>query len=164
MKRTAVALGVLFAIDLGLIGQGIFSLLIAFGGTALLGLGALWAVVRGQRRVAGGKAARAAIYFLLGAATVGALFFHSYTARTRATRVIEASRVYKAKHGRLPERLQDLVPECLPSVPRAKYAYLLGEFTYWASPGGTHTLVYVTMPPFSRRLYHFEEDRWSTLD
>ena len=93
---------------------------------------------------------------------MGILRFHSYTSRTRATRVIEACRLYEAKHGKLPDRLADLVPEQLESVPRAKYTLVFGEFTYWAS--GTHTLLYVALPPSGRRLYHFEEDRWSTMD
>lgn len=163
-RRTATALALLFLVDLGFAGQGLFSLLIAFVGVTLLALGAAWALARGNREVAASRATRAALYLLLGAATIGALRFHSFTARTNAARVIEACRSYEARHGAYPERLPDLVPEFLPSVPRAKYVLLWGDFTYWSSPGPSHTLMYVAVPPFGRRLYHFEANRWGQLD
>jgi len=163
MNRTALLLGLLALVDLGFMGQGILSLLIAVVGLALLMLGSLWSIIRGQRARAGNRAARAALYLLLGAVTLGVLRFHSDTARAQATRVIEACRAYETTHGKLPERLQNLVPGFLPAVPRAKYTFVFGEFDYWSSPAG-HTLVYVATPPFGRRLYHFEEDRWGQLD
>jgi hypothetical protein len=56
------------------------------------------------------------------------------------------------------------VPEFLPAVPRAKYTLAYGEFTYWASSEKDHTLMYVALPPFGRRLYHFEQGVWTQLD
>jgi hypothetical protein len=144
VRRTALALGILFLVDLGFMGQGIFSMMIAVVGVGVLVLASLWSILRGQRSLAGNRAVRAALYLLLGAATLGVLRFHSHTVRAHATRVIEACRAYKVRSGKLPERLQDLVPDFLPAVPRAKYT--------------------VMFPPFGRRLYHFEEDRWGQLD
>ena len=84
--------------------------------------------------------------------------------RIIAAQVIEACRAYQARHGKLPDRLQELVPEFLPAVPPAKYTLSYGEFTYLTSGDQSHTLMYVALPPFGRRLYHFEETRWSQLD
>jgi hypothetical protein len=89
---------------------------------------------------------------------------HATTAENHAAQVIEACRAYQARHGKLPDRLQELVPEFLPAVPPAKYTLSWGEFTYLTSGDQSHTLMYVALPPFGRRLYHFEEARWSQLD
>jgi hypothetical protein len=163
MTRTAVILGLLFLFDLGFSGQGFFSLMVAVIGLAILMLGSVWSLIRGQRPLARSRAARGALYLFLGAATFGTLRFHAYTARVNADRVIQACRSYERANGKLPERLENLVPAFLPAVPRAKYVYSYGEFTYLSSAEG-HTLLYVAVPPFGRRLYHFEKDAWSQLD
>jgi hypothetical protein len=163
MKRTGLLLGLLFLVDLGFMGQGVFSMLVAVVGVTVLMLGCAWSFIRGQRPRAASRAARAALYFLLGAATFGAMRFHAETARVNADRVIAACRSYESAHGRLPQRLQDLVPAFLPAVPRAKHTGMYGEFMYLSSPA-SHTLIYVAFPPFGRRLYHFEESRWGVLD
>jgi len=166
LLRTTVALAVLFLADLGFSGQGFFSLLVAGVGLGLLTLGALWAIVRGAapRILVRSRAMRAGLYLLLGLATVATMQFHAATAQNHAAQVIEACRAYQTRHGMLPDRLQELVPEFLPTVPRAKYTLAWGEFTYWTSGEKSHTLMYVALPPFGRRLYHFEEARWSQLD
>jgi len=161
--RTAVMLGLLFLVDLGYMGQGIFSLLVAVVGFAVLILAGLWSRSRGLRPLARSRAVRAALYLLLGAATLGTLRFHSYTARVNVDRVIAACRSYERANGKLPERLEDLVPTFLPAVPRAKYTGMYGQFAYWSS-AGAHTLMYVAVPPAGRRLYHFEENRWGYVN
>jgi hypothetical protein len=164
LLRTPVALAVLFLVDLGYAGQGFFSLLVAFSGLGLLTLAALWAAVRGAAPLARSRVVRAGMYLLLGIATAATTRFHAATAQNHAAQVIEACRAYNARHGMLPDRLEELVPEFLPAVPRAKYTLAWGEFTYSTSAEKSHTLMYVALPPFGRRLYHFEEARWSQLD
>jgi hypothetical protein len=107
---------------------------------------------------------RAGLYLLLGVATVATMRFHTATAQNHAAQIIEACRAYQARRGMLPDRLEELVPEFLPAVPPAKYTLQWGGFTYWASEKKSHTLMYVAFPPFGRRLYHFEQARWSQLD
>jgi hypothetical protein len=166
LLRTTVALALLFLADLGYSGQGLFSLLVAGGGLGLLTMGALWAAIRGAapRLLARSRAMRAGVFLLLGVATVATQRFHTATAQNHAAQIIEACRAYQTRRGKLPDRLEELVPEFLPAVPRAKYTLQWGEFTYWASENRSHTLMYVAFPPFGRRLYHFEEARWSQLD
>ena len=166
LRRTAVALAVLFVADLGFAGQGLFSLLVATIGVGLLTLSGLWAAIRGTapRVRAHSRAMRAAMYLCLGVSTLAVMRVHATTAENHAAQVIEACRAYQARHGKLPDRLQELVPEFLPAVPPAKYTLSYGEFTYLTSGDQTHTLMYVALPPFGRRLYHFEEARWSQLD
>lgn len=164
MLRTAVVLAVLFLVDLGFEGQGLVSLLVAAVGLILLTTGALWSAVRGTAPLARSRAMRAGMYLLLGIATVATMQFHTATAQNHAEQVIAACRAYQARHGTLPDRLEELVPEFLPKVPRAKYALQWAEFTYWTSGKTAHTLMYVALPPFGRRLYHFETAQWSQLD
>ena len=165
MRRTAAVLTILFLADLGFAGQGLFSLLVAVLGVALMTIKALWAAVRGgSRELIRSRTLRAGMYLLLGVATVATMRFHTATAQNHAEHVIAACRAYQAQHGKLPDRLAELVPEFLPAVPKAKYTAQWGEFSYWASDNQTHTLMYVALPPFGRRLYHFEQARWSQLD
>ncbi len=87
-------------------------------------------------------------------------------AATRAQALISACKAYRAQRGEFPDRLEDLVPGFIPAVPRANYT-LWGAFRYWngsQTKEPDHVLTYVVFPPFGRRLYHFEEDRWSSLD
>lgn len=163
--RTAAALSVLFLADLGFAGQGLLSVLVACVGLGLLASGVLWAVVKGgASSLVRSRVTRVDMYLLLGVATVATMQFHSATAQKHAAHVIDACRAYQARHGMLPDRLDELVPEFLPKVPRAKYTLQWGEFTYWVSEKKSHTLMCVALPPFGRRLYHFEEARWSQLD
>lgn len=162
--RTAAVLGGLFLLDLGYSGQGLFSLAVAVSGLALLTVGALWSGLRGAAALARSRALRAGMYLFLGAATLATMRLHAATAESHAAVVIEACRAFERSHGTLPARLEELVPEFLPSVPRAKYTLAWGEFTYSASDTKRHTLMYVALPPFGRRIYHFENARWSQLD
>jgi len=166
IRRTAVTLAVLFVADLGFLGQGLLSILVAAVGLGLLTVGALWAAARSPapRLLARSRAMRAGLYLLLAIAALAAMQFHTATAENHAAQVIEACRAYQARHGMLPDRLEELVPEFLPAVPRAKYTLQWGEFTYRASNKQSHTLMYVALPPFGRKVYHFEEARWSQLD
>lgn len=168
LRRTAIVLAAVFLLDLFGAGQGLWSLFIAFLGATILVAGAVWAAARGAGAWARSRFMRAAMYVVLGAATVGTMRFHAVTARSRAEQVIAACKAYKAQHGVFPDRLEDLVPGQLSTVPRARYVFLWGNFTYWNWSSGPeqpqHVLMYVALPPFGRRLYHLEEGRWSTMD
>jgi hypothetical protein len=164
VKRTAIALAVLFVLDLGYAGQGMYSLLVAVIGFSLLTAGAVWSAARGAAPRARSRALRASLYLMLGVAAFATTRFHQATAEAHAARVIDACRAFDARHGKLPNRLVDLVPEFLPAVPRAKFTLAYGQFEYSAFDEHRHTLMYVAFPPFGRRIYHFEGARWSQLD
>lgn len=161
---TAVALGGLFLFDLGYSGQGLLSLLVAVTGFTFLTARALWSWFRGSAALARSRGIRAGMCLFLGAATFATMRFHATTAETHAARVIDACRAFESRRGKLPDRLQELVPEFLPAVPRAKYTVAWGAFTYSTSGSTHHTLMYVALPPFGRQIYNFEAARWSQLD
>ena len=82
-------------------------------------------------------------------------------AEANAPRVIEACEEFHAANGRFPKTLDELVPRYLPSIPRAKYCLVLGEFHYWKDSA---LLVWYVVPPYGRAIYDFDERRWSYLD
>lgn len=83
--------------------------------------------------------------------------------RANADRVVNACQQFHADTGKYPHKLDDLVPEYLPSVPRAKYCLMWGEFMYFDLQE-THMLVWCIVPPHYRAIYHFEKGSWGHLD
>jgi hypothetical protein len=79
-----------------------------------------------------------------------------------AARLIEACERYREANGAYPERLADLAPLYLSSVPRAKYCCSYSEFRYYGSP--SPILSWYQIPPFGRRVYNFETGKWRYLD
>jgi hypothetical protein len=89
--------------------------------------------------------------------------FQRRIAKANATRVVAACEEFHADNGEFPQTLEELVPQYLPSIPRAKYCLLHGEFLHWGSGEGG-MLVWCVVPPFERAIYNFEKRRWSYLD
>lgn len=78
-----------------------------------------------------------------------------------AGRVIKACEEFRDVNGRYPDRLEELVPEYLASVPPAKHC-LTGKFFYTGS--GDQRLLMWARYGFYRRIYSFYEKRWNNLD
>lgn len=146
-------------------GQGFFSIVVAFVAVAAGLPRALFALARGDRTTARLRASRIAVYVVAAVVVVTSVIANGQMARRRADLLIVACRQYEARHGRLPDRLEDLVPEFIPGVPRAKYVTnpVVAQFSYSAH-GGKHRLMWVAFPPFGRPYYVFEENRWGYLD
>lgn len=87
----------------------------------------------------------------------------SERARRNAEHLIAACKAFQARKGHFPETLEELVPDFLPELPRAKYDGPEFGFTYDTSPG-RHVLGWTEMIPFGRPFYVLEEDRWGYLD
>ena len=79
-----------------------------------------------------------------------------------APHVIAACEEFHTANGKFPETLDELVPRYMPSVPRAKYCLLYGEFLYMDY--GHPMLVWYVVPPFGRKIYDFEQQRWNYID
>lgn len=82
--------------------------------------------------------------------------------KANAARVVTACEEFHAAHGTYPQRLEELVPQYFPAVPRAKYC-LDGEFRYWNNEGRAF-LVWYPDPPYGRSIYNFDQRRWGYLD
>jgi hypothetical protein len=88
----------------------------------------------------------------------------SRIARANAERIISACEQYHVAHGSYPSKLEDLVPQYLESLPRAKYCIMMGEFHYW-DMGDCHFFTLAEIPPFGRWSYTFErQPHWHYLD
>jgi len=83
-------------------------------------------------------------------------------AEANAPRIITACEGFYAANGRFPKSLDELVPQYIPSVPRAKYCLFYGQFDYFNY--GKPMLVWCVVPPFDRRIYDFETRRWNYIE
>ena len=89
----------------------------------------------------------------------------SHIAERHAIQIGDACLAYRSKYHHYPQKLDELVPEFLPSVPRAKFG-IFGQFLY-APPQTEHgepMLMYAEIPPFGRTFYHMESRDWGHLD
>jgi hypothetical protein len=157
-RGTLVCAGVLLGADIVVVGSFLFSILV----------GPIWLLVavakaifrRTDWRV---SVATVAIPVITLALIFGNALLQSRMARANADKIIDAATRYKATAGSFPKTLDMLVPKYLDSVPPAKYALTFGEFMYTEFKG-EHTLMWVSVPPFGRPYYKFEQARWGYLD
>lgn len=115
---------------------------------------------RGRRL---GRLGRYGLYMGAAMLAMGVKLMNVQLAQSGAERVITAVQAYHSRHGQWPERLEQLVPDNLPAIPRAKYVLADAGYRYSAAEG-RHELMYVVTPPFQRRVYTFESGQWSGLD
>lgn len=78
------------------------------------------------------------------------------TAKSAAAEVIKAADNYKAKNGAYPQKLEELSPEFISAIPRAKHTVLWNNF--YLIDG---KLVYINTPPFNLRQYDLAERKWT---
>ncbi len=90
--------------------------------------------------------------------------FQLSIARENAERVVAATEQYRAAHGKFPQKLDQLVPRFLPSVPVAKYCLGPGGRFYYYENSQTPMLVWQVVTPYFRRIYNFETRTWSELE
>ncbi len=90
---------------------------------------------------------------------------YEIVAQKRVTEVAEALVRYKARTGAYPEQLRQLVPDYLPAVPAAKPGLVvLGAIWYHNTPAAPAALMYVSFPPYRRKVFELETLQWSELD
>ena len=142
-------------------GQGAISIILCVAGVLYFPLRAIAA--RQDEARFNLRLSKAAISSVAGFAALGIIVYGNVIARERAEKLVVAVEQFYAKHGRYPERLEEIVPEFIPAIPRAKYVELADKFRYSAS-GSRHSLTYTVMPPYGRRIYTFEDREWTTLD
>ena len=73
-----------------------------------------------------------------------------------ACQIIRACENYREANGRYPDRLDQLTPNYLEAIPRAKYCVLLSDFFY---SGCRHPMLF-WYPSIGRRSYNFETHTW----
>jgi len=82
-------------------------------------------------------------------------------AHHRAEVLISSIKAYVSAEHKYPEKLQDLVPRYIPSVPDAKFSLMFNKFYY----SSKHPfLMYVSFSPFARPTYSFDKETWQVVD
>lgn len=109
----------------------------------------------------------ALIRIAIPALTLGLLYVNNAVqlgvTESNARRVVAACTAYKAANGNFPKVLDELVPQYLISVPRAKYCLgPSGRFYYHNF--GSPKLYWQVVPPYGRKIYNFDTRSWSYLD
>ena len=221
LKRAALVIVPSLVFDGLYSGQGILSVLafvVGFGSQVLFAL-----LACAQRRGGVGlqRLGAAGLYFVSIPVMLLWIAGNNRIANDRAWEIIAACRRFEHAHGAFPRTLDELVPDYLPHVPRAKYTFgHWGEFEYRAhrtlstreqadlralagavsskdwgkaaaamgrigldqaraailvaraahaglevdGEGPLHSLQYYVFPPFGRRVYFFEQQRWFWID
>jgi hypothetical protein len=85
-------------------------------------------------------------------------------AEANAERIIQACERYHNDNGAYPNKLADLVPHYLSSIPTAKYCLMMGEFSYWGPQNQNPILQWIQLPPFGRPIYDFQRRHWGYID
>ena len=158
MVRSASIAGGLFIIDAFVLNQGVLASVICLSIVLIMLINNIRYRKDFKKRliIMGIYAAGAVL-------TIGVIRFNNSMARQHAEIIIQACGQYWNQKGGFPDRLEDLVPDYLKQVPRAKYAFSNNRFIYRSRPD-SHTLMYVAFPPFGRKIYSFENRKWGQID
>jgi len=95
---------------------------------------------------------------------LGAYWVLDEIAQRRVASVSDALDRYKARHGAYPQKLQSLVPDYLPEIPAAKSGLVMFGDVLYLYNDGAPGLMYVTFPPFGRRVLNVETRKWEFVD
>lgn len=106
---------------------------------------------------------RAAIPLVTLAVVLGNSAVQSRIAKANAERIIAACDKFHAGTGTFPNALDELVPDYMQFIPRAKYCLEWDKYEY-INGDGHPILLWVEIPPFGRPTYNFEDRRWGYLD
>lgn len=127
--------------------------------------GLLWTLAAFRdRRVMLTRLRAVAIVLVPAAAAVGYGMHDDRLARERITATAEALRVYKSKHGGYPDRLDALVPEYFPELPKARTWGEGRRIRYLRGKDGSVELMYVSIPPFGRSALDVDSGKWTFYD
>ena len=163
-KTTILIAAGIFVFDAFVLNQGAVAVFVILLTLFVFLPRALWAL-RTSRALYLERPTRAGIYLLAAAAVFAANVLQNRMADRRAIELGNACLAYHAKYQHYPQRLDELVPEFIPSVPLAKYTFGGGLFFYSAGLSGKEPMLYYqAMPPFGRRFYHMETGGWGYLD
>ena len=162
LKVTFICCGLILALDAIVIGAPMLGV---YAGLALV----LWLVprivfVRNQPGLRRHRTRVALVTAAMIAVDAMAYVAGEVVAERRVTAVADALARYKAERNAYPLRLQDLVPAYLPAIESAKpFALMAGPPVYLYQPEAPG-LMYVSIPPFGRRVLNVATREWSEVD
>lgn len=153
----------LYFVDTFYFNQGIISILTGVVIISVFVILTVVALIRRNKKLAMNRLAVIVIYILMIFAVSASIKFLNQLALSRANILIKACNDYNVKYEKFPDKLEELVPKFIPSIPSAKPVYFEPQFNYY-SEKGNHTISYVVIPPFYRAFYCLEKGTWSYLD
>ncbi|HKU70006.1 MAG TPA: hypothetical protein VJQ51_04125 [Burkholderiales bacterium] len=162
LKGTLIVCGLILALDVFGIGA---PMLAVYAGLALV----LWLVpriffVRDQSELRRHRTRVALATAAMIVVDAAAYVAGEVIAERRVNTVADALVRYNVERNGYPLRLQDLVPAYLPAIERAKpQALMSSPPTYLYHPEGPG-LMYVSIPPFGRRVLNVATREWTDLD
>ena len=162
LRKTLVFCGFFLALDIFFIGAPMFG---AYIGVALV----LWLIPRIFTAWRRPELRRHRARVALVVAAVLALDFGAYlasevVAERRVVEIADALARYKAERNAYPLRLQDLVPAYLPTIGPVKPGFvMMGAPVYLYEPKEP-MLMYVSIPPFGRRVLNVVTREWTEVD
>lgn len=159
--RIAASLFVLdaFILNQGVVNQGVVALCLILVTMFVFLPRAFWAR-RADRRLYEQRLAKAGIYLLTAVAAFGCKVLQNRMADRRAIKIGSACLAFHAKYQHHSGRLDELVPDFLPSVPVAKYTLGGNNFFYFSPPEGREPILYYeAFSPSGRRFYHMETSK-----
>lgn len=155
----------LYFLDAIWLGAGGVAFLMLIGVVIFFIPAALLAWYRKNLLVRNLRAARGLLWVLTALASLATINIDLGHAREKGDLIVAALKAYHAKTGQYPEQLQQLVPEYLPAIPKARFALVMNDFRYMVSRDKVnHMLVYVAMPPFGFHYYNLEKGEWAVKD
>jgi hypothetical protein len=162
LRKTLILCGLFLALDIFFVGAPMLGVYV---GLALV----LWLIPRIFTAWSRPELRRHRVRVVLVIAAILAVDCSAYLAseiiaERRVVEVADALARYKAERNAYPLRLQDLVPTYLPAIRAAKPASMMaGRPTYLYDPN-VPMLMYVSIPPFGRRVLNVVTQEWTDLD
>lgn len=144
------------------------------GATALLSIltllflstfGLGWALASWRNRALMlGRLRAIAITSVMAAAAIAWGLYDGVQAERRVLATAGAVKAFAARHGRYPERLEELVPAFLPEAPHA-HRFGMARTLYYRPVGDKGPwLMYISAPPFGSRSLEVETGNWQFVD
>ena len=161
LQKTIITALILFFIDAFVMNQGAIAVISAM--VIVLWLLPKSLMLKYKRESARIPLTKAAIYSIMVLLVFLANFANNKLAKHRAENLIIAIEKYHQQTGIYPEKLNNLVPEYISSIPHAKFTLMLNEFGY-INYKDTQALYYIELPPFGRPIYNFNRQSWGYID
>jgi hypothetical protein len=161
-KKIAIIAFCLMIFDALIFGIPSLGLIVLFFIVCASGISAVIFLLR-DKKYAKLYAIKAAIYLLALIGIFGIFKFNSHMGAKNAEAIIKAVNTYYADSGVYPENLNQLIPIYLERIPSCAYRMLDSKFWYFSNQGDPN-LMWAVAPPFGRRIYHFKDAEWRTID
>ena len=162
LRKTLAFCGLFLALDIFFVGVPMLGV---YAGLALV----LWLIPRifvawKRPELRRHRTSVALIIAFVLAADCGAYLASEIVAERRVVEVADAMARYRSARSAYPLRLQDLVPAYLPAIPEAKPVSMMAGGPIYLFDPNLPMLMYVSIPPFGRRVLNVVTREWTDVD